>query len=229
MRRNSGLWVIWIASLLCSSCETGTQQKVSVPSTPAPAAKPAPVVMTQTVAELPDPQPVPPDSVPPRPPVEYQAPVKEADAVAEPAPDPKVAKAPARTNRPVAKRPAADAPAQEAAPPAAAPGAAPGATPGATPGTTVPVVEEPAGPPKLSAADESVVSKEQVSAMIADVQKMLKDIAKRPQSSTNQAAVKRIRSFVRLAQQAMERDDIRQGDIVAHRALALARDLTAPK
>jgi hypothetical protein len=181
--------------------------------------------MTQTVAELPDPQPVPPDSVPPRPPVEYQAPVKEADAVAEPAPDPKVAKAPAKTNRPVAKRPAAEAPAQEAA----APAAAPAVPPGVAPGVTLPVVEEPSGPPKLSAADESVVSKEQVSAIIAEVQKMLKDIAKRPQSSANQGAVKRIRSFVRLAQQAMERDDIRQGDIVAHRALALARDLTAPK
>ncbi len=197
------------------------QQKVAVPPTPQPATKPAPLVMTQTVAQLPEPQPVPPDSIPPRPPVEYQPAPKETDTVVELTLEPKAVKTPARSNRPTARRPAANTAAAETPAAETAPATVPPVTPA--------IEEQPAAPPKLSAADESVVSKDQVNAVIADVQTILKDIAKRPQSSANVAAVKRIRSFLRVAQQAMNRDDLRQGDIVAHRALALARDLTAPK
>ena len=200
------------------------QQTVAIPATPPPPAKPAPLVVTQTVAQLPDPQPVPPDSIPPRPPVEYQPPPKETDTAVELTLDPKTVKTPARTNRPAAKHIAA-APATTATePPAPEP-----VPPPVTQPVTPPVEEQPPAPPKLSAADESAVSKDQVNAVLSDVQKILKDLAKHKQSTANQEAVKRIRSFVRVAQQAINRDDLRQGDIVAHRALALARDLTAPK
>jgi hypothetical protein len=98
------------------------------------------------------------------------------------------------------------------------------------PATPTPPAEEPsAAPQKLSAADEPSISKEQVTGTLSEVQQMLKEIAAHPQTAANKAAVTRIRSFVRLSEQSLARNDLRQGNILAHRALALARDLAGPK
>jgi hypothetical protein len=218
MRGNPSLCVLWLLCVCCSSCEIGPQQKVAVPPPPPPvAAKPAPVVVAQTVAQLPDPQPVPPDSIAPRPPVEYQPPAKEAEPETVETPqDPKTAHQLPKSSRP-ARRPAADVPAQpEVTPPATAP----------TP------VDEPTAaptPPKLSAADEVSISKDRVNATLAEVQQLLKEISKQPPTPTSKAAMMRIRSFVRLSEQSMAKNDLRQSDILARRALALAHDLVEPK
>jgi hypothetical protein len=208
MRTNTSHWALLVLCVFCSSCETGPKQKVAVPLTPAPQVKPAPIVVAQTVAQLPDPQPVPPESVPARPPVEYHPPVKETEAEPEPQQDLKTTRQPAKTPRPV-RRPAGDVPVPETASPAATP----------------PAEES----PKLSTADAASISKEQVNATLGDVQRILKDLAKRPQTLSLQATIARIHSFVKQAEQSAARNDLRQGDILAHRALALARDLAEPK
>jgi hypothetical protein len=163
--------------------------------------------VAQTVAQLPEPQAIPPGSIPPRPPIEYQPPVKEVAPEPEPPPDPKTARPPTRTTtaRPVKH----DPPATEAAPP-------------------TPPVEE-VVPPKLSAADEASFSREQLNTTLAEVQKILKDLSGRPQTPSSKATITRIHSFVRLAEQSAAKNDLRQGDILAHRALTLARDLASPK
>ena len=124
--------------------------------------------------------------------------------------DQKPVRTPAKALRP-ARRPPADVAATEVTAPQ-------------------PAVEEPrATPAKLSAADQTSISKDQVNATLAEVQRILKDLAAHPQTAANQATVTRIHSFVRLAEQSAARNDLRQGDILAHRALALARDLIGPK
>lgn len=210
MRANPTFWPFLFLSLCCWSCETARQQKAALPSTPAPPPKPAPIVVTQTVAQLPDPQPVPPESIPARPPIEYHPPVKEAEAEPESPQDPKLARQPPKSSKPARRSP--DAPVPESAPP-----------------PSTPPAEEPASPPRLSTADAASISKEQVNATLADVQRILSDLAKRPPAQANQATITRIRSFVRLAEQSTARNDLRQGDILAKRALALARDLVEPK
>jgi hypothetical protein len=213
MRANPRFWPSLALCLCCWSCETARQQKVAIPAAPVPEPKPAPIVVTQTVAQLPDPQPVPPESIPTRPPIEYHPPVKEVEAEQEPPQDPKLAHQPPKTSKPARRAPTTDLPVLEAPPPV----------------TATPPAEEPAAPPKLSTADATSISKEQVSATLADVQRILTDVAKRPQTAANQTTITRIRSFVRLAEQSTARNDLRQGDILAKRALALARDLVEPK
>jgi hypothetical protein len=213
MRANPIFWpLIVFLCLWCASCKTTPQQKAVVPATPAPEQKPAAVVVTQTVAQLPDPQPVPPESIPARPPVEYHPPVKEVEAEPEPTQDPKLARQPQKTSRPV-RRPPTDAPAPEATPP-----------------VTVPLpVEDAVTAPKLSTADAAAISKEQVNATLAEVQRILADVAKRPRTQANKDTIARIQSLVKISEQSTARNDLRQGDILAKRALALARDLVEPK
>jgi hypothetical protein len=215
--RGYSVCLVLALALCCSSCETGGRQaKAIVPPVPAPAAKPAPIVVAQTVAQLPDPQPIPPESIPPRPPIEYQPPVKEAIPEPEPAQDPKTVRPPTRTTtgRTVKRdAPATPTPAE--------------VTPPVT--TATPPAEETATPPKLSAADEASVSREQLNGTLAEVQKILKDLSGRPQTASSKATITRIHSFVRLAEQSEARNDLRQGDILARRALTLARDLASPK
>jgi hypothetical protein len=210
MRGNPSWWLLCLG-LCCTSCETVPQQKVAVPPTPPPVAKPAPIVVVQTVAQLPDPQPVPPAAIPPRHPIEYQPPVKEIAPEPEPTHDPKTPKAAPRNSSRIVRRPAGEAPVTETAPPA------------------TPVVEEPVAPPKLSAADEAFISRDQLNVTLTEVQRLLKQLSTRPQTASSKATITRIHSFVRLAEQSAARNDLRQGDILAHRALTLARDLARPK
>jgi hypothetical protein len=211
MRANLSLWPLMLfLCLCCASCETAQPQKAVVPVAPIPEQKPAPIVVTQTVARLPDPQPVPPESIPARPPIEYHPPVKEVEAEPELPQDPKLAQ-PSRTSKP-ARRPPNDVPVPEAPPPA----------------TPIPT-EEIIAPPKLSTADAASISKEQVNATLADVQRILAEVAKRPPTQASKDSVERIRSLVRTSEQATARNDLHQGDILAKRALALARDLVEPK
>jgi hypothetical protein len=210
MRANLSLWPLMLC-LCCVSCETAQQQKAVVPVAPVPEQKPAPVVVTQTVAQLPDPQPVPPESIPARPPIEYHPQVKEVEAEPEPPQDPKLVHQPSRTSKP-ARRPPNDVPVPEAPPPV----------------TPLPT-EEIIAPPKLSTADAASISKEQVNATLADVQHILAEVAKLPRTQANQDRVERIRSLVKNSEQATARNDLHQGDILAKRALALARDLVEPK
>jgi hypothetical protein len=213
MRANLIFWPFIVClCLCCASCETAQQQKAVVPVAPAPEQKPAVVVVTQTVAQLPDPQPVPPESIPARPPVEYHPPIKEVEAEPEPTQDPILARQPPKTSRP-ARRPPTDAPVPEVP----------------LPVTVTPPAEETVAPPKLSTAEAASISKEQVNATLADVQRILAEVAKRPKAQANQVRVERIRSLVKNSEQAAARNDLQQGDILAKRALALARDLVEPK
>ncbi len=215
MRETPCYLLLFGLCLFCSSCELGTPPKISAPPAPQPLTKPAPVVVPQTVTQLPEPHPVPPDSIPPRPAVEYQPPAKEvdneADAPAEQKKPPQATKIPRQPKKTAAE---------------------PSATESATPSATAPPVEEPAAqpaaPPKLSTAAEASATKEQVNATLGEVRQLLKEIGSSPLTS-NQPVVNRIRSFVRLAEQASARNDFRQGEILAHRALALARDVAVPK
>jgi hypothetical protein len=204
-----------LLTLVCSSCETGPQVKAVVPPIPQPAPPPAPVLEPQTVAQLPAPQPVPPDSVPPRPRVEYQPPVVEAPPETEPPPeDNKAIQPPVKTAR-APKRQTGDQP--EVTP---------------TPAPPPPPVEEqpPAPVPQtLSAAEDHSISKDQVSTTLSEVQQILKEITSKPESAATSSTVRRIRSFVKLSEQSIARNDLRQADILAQRAKALANDLARPK
>jgi len=162
-------------------------------------------VEPQTVVQLPAPQPVPPESVPPRLPVEYQPSIKEVEPEPEKPADPKSPRAPQRVTKSPRRIPAEDS--APVAPPA----------------------EEPAKPQTLSAQEDSRVSKEYVSGKLEQVQAVLKNIASRYDTNATQTAVARIRSSVRLSEQAAARGDLRQAKILAERALALANDLTRPK
>jgi hypothetical protein len=208
MRKSAVVLLVGLA-LACSSCETATPTKVAVPPTPQPE-KRAPVVVAQTVAHLPEPQPIPPEAIPPRPPVEYHPRAKEVEkpADAEPLHDVKAVK-------PVAK-PRRRTPTTETAE--------------GLPATALP--EEPVvtpGSARLSTADESSLSKAQVNKTLMEVQQILKSITTRPETAASQAALTRIRSFVRLSEQALAKNDLRQGNALAHRALALTRDLAVEK
>jgi hypothetical protein len=196
--------------MCCSSCELGPQKKVVVPAVPQAAAKPEPIVVAQTVAQLPEPQAIPPGSIPPRPPIEYQPPVKEVAPEPEPPQDPKVVRPPTRTTaaRPVKHDPPVPEP---------------------TAPTTPPAEEAVVPPPKLSAADEASFSREEFNATLAEVQKILKELSGRQQTAASQATITRIHSFVRLAEQSVARNDLHGADTLAHRALTLARDLASPK
>jgi hypothetical protein len=201
MRANSRFALLALA-ICCWSCEPGPQPKAVVPAAPLPELRPAPVVEPQTVARLPAPQPVPPDSVPPPPPlVEYRPPEKPAD--------PKPAPAPQSTTRSPRRAPV-ERPAVEGSAPVSPP------------------PEEPK-PQTLSALDDSRISREHVAGELDLVQALLKGIENGHESKAAQTAVARIRSFVRLSEQAAARGDLRQADILAARAVALARDLTRPK
>src|SRR5271154_7090258 len=98
MRANSS-WAVLLLAVLCSSCETGPQPKAVVPATPQPDLRPAAIIEPQTVAQFPAPQPVPPESIPPRPPVEYQPPVPEPEPETEPPADTKTLPQPSKSVR----------------------------------------------------------------------------------------------------------------------------------
>jgi outer membrane biosynthesis protein TonB len=200
-------WVVVVA-LSCVSCATAPQPKASVPAVPPPAPPPPPaaIIEAQTVAQLPAPQPVPPESMPPRPAIEYHPPTPEVEQE-QVAPAPTVTKTSKNPKRPAA--PPATEPAPAEAPPAA--------------------VEETTAPATLNAADDNAISKAQVNGTLGEVQQLLKEITARPPSAATRAAVTRINSFVRLSEQSINRNDLRQADVLAQRALALAKDLARPR
>jgi len=108
-----------ICGLLLAGCTLRSKPQAAVPPPPPPVAAPAPapepqLSIPQTTAQLPSPQPVNPDAIPPAPPEEPPAQEKPAPRV------------PRRTPAPTAAAPAkaeteTPAPAQNAAEPAAAP------------------------------------------------------------------------------------------------------------
>jgi hypothetical protein len=198
---------IALSACLNIGCEFGGKAKVAVPAMPVAAAAPPPVVEAQTVAHLPSPQPIPPESIPPRPPVEYHPP----EAGTEPPPS---QPAPAVPRRPSRK------------PPANASAAAPVETLDA-PKPETPRLEDPA--PALRSAEDKSITKVEVENTVSEVRKLLSGISARGRSAAATSAITRINSFVRLSEQAVARNDLRQADTLARRALALARDLLRPR
>jgi hypothetical protein len=192
-------------------CTKNPPARIAIPLVPQPSATPAPpppVIVDQTVADLPAPQPIPPDSMPPRPAVEYHSP--------EPVPA-VVAPAPARPKT----RPQTPSTPREAPPePAAA---------------TPPPVEEPAitlapAPQTLHSAEDRSTSRAEIGTILDEVRKLLSQVeAQQPKTSTTTASVNRINSLVHLAEQANTKNELRQAESLAKRALALARDLTRPR
>lgn len=62
MKRKSAL----AAALLCAGCVAKAPKVAVVPAAPVPASDPPALIFPQTVLELPDPQPVPPEAIPKR-------------------------------------------------------------------------------------------------------------------------------------------------------------------
>jgi hypothetical protein len=185
------------AILIAAGCDSGLRAKApAVPAAPVPVAAPEPLILPQTTAQLPTPQPVPPDSVPPRPALDA-APAAE---VTEP-----VIQAPRRP------APAARSRVQE---------------PVHTPAPAAPVAvpeEETAGP--LLSGEDLAKSNARVQARLTDLRRRLRPFATSANAGTKGAA-SRIESVLRLGDQALKRGDLRQADAMADRAQTLLQELT---
>jgi hypothetical protein len=180
---------------IAAGCNSAIHAKApAVPAAPVPvSAPPQPLILAQTTVDLPTPQPVPPESVPPRPPLD--APIVEA---AEP-----VIQAPRRANPPVRARPQEPARLVAPLPP-------------------IPAPEETAGP--LLSGEDLAKSDGRIPARLVDLRSRLRPFANSPNAGTKSAA-SRIESFLRLADQALKRGDLRQADAMADRAQTLLQEL----
>ncbi|MEX2261674.1 MAG: hypothetical protein WD696_06965 [Bryobacteraceae bacterium] len=172
-----------------------------VAAKPAPAAKPEPPLsVPQTMARLPEPQPISQEAL---------ATLRNAPRVEEPGeeietlPEPRPAK-PQRANGSGAVTGAA---------PIAEPAAPPASTAAETPAPRI----RPVGP-----AEEAQRVERQLSTRRSEVESLLAQL-KQPEIRTETA---RVRSFMELAEQAMARGDFVQADALSTRALTLARELT---
>ncbi len=192
---------IFLPSLVVAVLAGCTAAKVKpLPVITPPAPAPA-VIEPQTVAQLPAPQSLPPESIPPRPPVEYrsQQATAEPAVVTAPAPVPpqhKMKKAPIAAQTPAEPVQAAQ-----------------------------PVVEEHPAPPTLHSQEDRSLSRQGVTDVLDSVGRLLKSIAAQPARNNQNQSLKRIESLVRLSEQAVARDDLQQANTLAQRAFTLARDL----
>jgi hypothetical protein len=167
-------------------------------SAPTPAPPPEPLSAQQTVVQLPPPQPV----------------SQEAALTAQPPEETPVPAPPARTgNRPQRQNPAATLPKPEPAPP---PVVAPPAAPVESERMPLQEVLAPAEVKRLQ--DEANGRKTEARRLV--------DQARRRHLSRQQIGiVERIQSFIKQADDAERRGEMRQASELAERALVLAREL----
>ena len=83
----------------------------------------------------------------------------------------------------------------------------------------------PAPPQTLRTKEERSLSKQNISDVLDNVRKLLKGISEKPTNAGQKLSIDRIESLARLSEQALARDDLRQADRFARRALTLARNL----
>ena len=203
--------------IVSAGCGSGLRAKAPAlppapqPVVPAPA-PPQPLILAQTTVELPRPQPVPPESVPPPPPFDGKA-VESGQSVIETT----------RRGHGSTKGEPARGKAQEP-PPQPAPSAQP-VPPGTQPaaGEPAPVAPEPA--PELQSGVDLGRSNASIEARLRDLHTQLRPFANSQNAATKSAAG-RIGSFLRLADQALKRGELRQAEAMADRAQTLLRELT---
>lgn len=180
----------------CSLRKTPTAKAAPPPPKPAAPAKPAePLSVPQTNVELPAPQPIPPDALPP---VETGEP-----AAAPPASRP--------TSRPTRTPSRAEQPAPPAATPAPAPQQA------TEPPPRQPYVE------KLS-PEESKRLHDEALGHIQETEAILSHISQRRKNQQS-ATLTRVEFFLKQAKEADSRGDMTQASELAGRALVLAKEL----
>ncbi|MCU1260165.1 MAG: hypothetical protein JWO80_3050 [Bryobacterales bacterium] len=219
--RTSRTGCLFISGILIvtAGCGSGMRAKAPAPppapqpAAPAPA-PPQPLILAQTTVELPRPQPVPPESVPPPPPFDGKA-AESGQPVIETRRGHGSAKGePARGK-------AQEPPAQPA--PSGQPAVPPGTQPAPGEPVPAPTLTEPA--PELQSGVDLGRSNASIEARLRDLHAQLRPFANSQNAATKSAAG-RIGSFLRLADQALKRGELRQAEAMADRAQTLLRELT---
>ena len=162
---------------------------------PAPAPAPEPLSIPQTNVHLSPPQPLTPEAI-----ATTQLPGEPPPAPAQPP------RTPARSPRPPAPRPVTEQP------PAPVPAAPPSSEPGRAPITEV------LAPAELKRLQE------EAGARVLEARKVLAQIP-RTRRRDQQNTVNRVETFLKQAEEAERRGDMRQASELAGRALVLAREL----
>ncbi|HLI86586.1 MAG TPA: hypothetical protein VKV17_21950 [Bryobacteraceae bacterium] len=206
-----------ILALGLTGCVTGKKRQARVETPPPPApkpvqeapARPQPLSIPQTQAQLPAPQPISPEAL-----ATVQSPPQTTDTQ----PSPGTNNRPARRSGPVAgPKPepapgggavAAQGAAAQAAPPAVAPPDEPRVT-----------VQEIVPPAELKRLQESVGVRQQ------EIRKVLEAAQARHLTYEQRGLVARIQSFLQQSEDAQKRNDWRQANALADRALVLAKEL----
>ena len=180
-------------------------------ATPPPAPQPQPVrqtappepkllVLAQNTAEIPATDPVPPESIPPRPSLD-----------AKPADTPEAAVPANRRSTTTGARDPRNRP-PDAAPPETLPPVTP-------PDTTPPA------PRALESAEDRAASRVKIEALQSDLHKKIAALGT-PANASARNSISRMNSFLRLSAQALKRGDLSQAQTLADRAAALLRDYT---
>jgi hypothetical protein len=210
-------WLTAILALNLAGCVLRGKQQAKLPSVPPPpqpaarvqntsAARPEPLSIPQTQAQLPPFQPVDPQALAtvqtPAQPVETQPPKRP--------PRPTVGHVPA----PAVTRPEPPAPAATAATQAIT-------TPPPAPAESEVVrgqVQEILPPEELKHLQDSVAARKQ------EVRRVLDSASARKPNAQQAAAISRIQSFLQQSEDAEKRNDWRQADALGERAQILARE-----
>jgi hypothetical protein len=208
-------WLTAILALNLAGCVLRGKQQAKLPAVPPPpqpaaraqntsAARPEPLSIPQTQAQLPPFQPVDPQALatvqPPAPPVETQPPKRP--------PRPTVGHVPA----PAITRPEPPAAAATAATPVTAPPPAP------VESEARGQVQEILPPEELKHLQDSLAARK------LEVHRVLDPALARKLNSQQAAAISRIQSFLQSSDEAEKRGDLRQADALGERAQILARE-----
>jgi hypothetical protein len=202
---------IAIALILGMSCGCAVRENnkkaaaATTPAAPRPAAKPLPppppdpVSIPQTQVRLPPPQPI----------TEAALATTQEPAIVElpPPPVPKPARRLSSTGQPPGPKPET--------PPVAA---------GPTPPPVTPEPERPRIQELVSPAEQKQL-RESLEARKREIRQKLDQAAGRGPSTHDRSLMNRIRSFVKLSDEALSRGDLRQADAQAERAQILSREL----
>ena len=208
--------------LMTAGCDSALRAKAPapppVPAPAIPAVTPQPLIFAQTDVELPSPQPIPPEALPPRPTVASRGGDRVEYVIQAPPASRPAGPAHGKSQEP-AHSPAQPLPAQQY--PTAAPlQQAPAQQPAPAPGTAA---ED--APEVLQSSEDLAKSNERIGERLNELRKRLRPFAG-SRNSGEKSAASRIASFLRLADEALKRGDLRQADGLADRAQTLLRELT---
>jgi hypothetical protein len=219
--------LIFVANVACTSdVPARAAVPAATPTSPPPPvpSPPPPIIADQTVVQLPAPQPIPPGSVPPRPPVEYHPPETAPLPTVTVAPTKKAARPPSTSQSAPKDASPKDASQKDASPKEGAPKDA-AAKEGAPDQIPLPTEEPPAVAAPVTSAEDRTTSQGQIATILSEVRKLLSQAEAQPKTATTGPSIIRINSLVRLSEQASSNNEPRQAESLAKRALALVRDL----